>query len=168
LLREALIELDSYFFAPRGIGGRDPKMHRHHCGSVYFPAEVTRAGRDRGPGGRGMTYTAYTLTSLVQALEIARYAGFDWWDRQAENGLTPKEAVASYIRWMDLGVEFPWHDDPYRYESDGPRRNPHEIIHNHFPGYVDGLDRWLAQHRPVNGRQGDPYVTLNRGDVHPR
>ena len=171
LLGEALAELNSYFLARRtrvSNPGENWKFAVHETGAVYFPREVTRRGRDIGPGGRGLTYTAYTLTTLVQALEIARYAGYDWWDREAENGATMKEAIAAYIRWMDLGEDFPWHKEPYRYDSDGPRRNPHEIANNHFPGEIDGLKEWLEKHRPVNGRQGDPYVTLNRGNVPPQ
>ncbi len=164
LMSEALNRLDSYF--------DDWKMRVHDSGAVYFPDEVTRRGRaSRGHGGRGargITYTAYTLTSLVQAMEIARYAGCDWWDRQTASGANMKRAVESYFRWNDLEEDFPWNDSPIRIDPEGVRKNPYEIANNHFPGEIEGLKEWLDNYRPVDGRQGDPYVTLNRGDIPPQ
>ena len=139
--------------------GADWKLKMDKRG-VYFPREVTRNG-----GASGVMYTAYTLTSLVQAMEIARYAGFDWWQRKTKNGASLEQAIACYFRWNELKEPFAWHESPRRSPM---RKNPFEIANNHFPDKIDGLKAWLEANRPVNGRQGDPYVTLNHAEIPPR
>lgn len=179
LLDEGLARLDSYFLPRRRPADNRPHRWRGPGGvarmsgrvpgqgpnwkfvqderGVYLPHEVSRSG-----GLRGITYTAYSLTSLVQAMEIARYTGHDWWQRAAPNGATLAEAIATYFRWNELEENFPWHDAPHRSSI---RKNPYEIANNHFPGHIEGLAEWLKENRPVDGRQGDPYVTLNRGGI---
>ncbi len=156
LLNEGLEILDSYFVERRG--NPNWKFANEIIG-VYLPEEVTR-----NDGISGITYTAYALTSMVQALEVARYNGHDYWNRVAENGATMKEVIEYYFRWNELGETFPWHSDPAISSS---RKNPFELANNHFPEEIAGLREWLDRKRPVRGHQGDPYITLNRGDLPP-
>ncbi len=157
VLNLGLKALDEYFLARQG--NADWKFANDDNG-VYIPREVTRI-----EGLRGITYTAYALTTMVQALEIARYCGYDWWHREAENGATIKEAINYYFLWNEKGKEFPWNSEALRLPVDGHRKNPYELANNIFPGEIRGLSEWLEKHRPVNGRQGDTYITLNKGDM---
>jgi len=160
LLNEGLLTLDSYF---RARGRNADWKFRKDARGVYIPAEV---GRNNGRSG--IIYTAYALTTMVQAMEIARYCGYDFWHREAENGATMKELIEYLFRWNDLGEEFPWSSNPVRRNDPSGthwRKNPHELANNYFPGEIQGLKEWLKEHRPVDGRQGDPYITLNRGDL---
>ncbi len=156
LLDEGLKILDSYF--GERLGNPDWKFANKKIG-VYLPEEVTR-----NDGVSGITYTAYALTSMVQALEIARYNGHDYWHRVAENGATMKGVIENYFRWNELGETFPWHPDPAISSS---RKNPFELANNYFPGEIRGMKVWLNSNRPVRGHQGDQYITLNRGELPP-
>jgi hypothetical protein len=158
LLNAALNELDKYFAGRTNKEGKlreDWKIKKDGNG-VYLVEEV---GRNNGHSG--ITYTAYALTTMVENLEIARYAGVDFWHWQTGEGATVQEVIEQYFRWDILKEPFPWNGDPYRLPT---RKNPYEIANNHFkldPRTVE----WLKANRPVNGEQGDEYVTLNKGDL---
>jgi hypothetical protein len=160
LLNEALAQLDTYFQPRTGNRGRtndDWKFKKDGKG-VYLTDEV-----GRNEGRSGITYTAYAFTTMVQALEIARYASVDYWHRKTPEGATLQEAIEWYFRWDILKQPFPWNPNPDRIEK---RKNPYEIANNHFR-LMPEIVAWLKQHRPVNGEQGDEYVTLNKGDISP-
>jgi len=123
---------------------------------VYLFSEV---GRNNGRSG--ITYTAYSLTTMVQNLEIARYAGHDFWQRRTEQGATLQDVIEQYFRWDILQEPFPWNSNPDRLPT---RKNPYEIANNHFKLNPQIID-WLKTNRPVNGAQGDEYVTLNKGNL---
>lgn len=159
LLQEGLEVLDGYF---RARNGNVNWKFRNDAKGVYIPKEVTR--NDRGVG-RGITYTAYALTTMVQAMQIAHHCGYDWWQREAENGASMKGLIESYYRWNELGEKFPWHNAPTRRGPGEFRKNPYEFANNYYPGEIKGLDDFLKMNRPVDGRQGDPYITLNQGDM---
>jgi hypothetical protein len=159
LLQEGLEVLDDYFGARKGNVNW---KFRNDAKGVYIPKEVTR--NDKGEG-RGITYTAYALTTMVQAMQIAHHCGYDWWQRKAENGATMKGLIECYYRWNELGETFPWHKSPTRRGPHEFRKNPYEFANNHYPGEIQGLAGFLKQNRPVDGRQGDPYITLNHGDM---
>lgn len=158
LLNAALKELDNYFAVhtdKRGKMTNEWKIKKDSDG-VYLVSEV---GRNNGRSG--ITYTAYSLTTMVQNFEIARYAGFDFWHRRTEQGAMLQDVIEQYFRWDVLKQPFPWNTNPDRLPT---RKNPYEIANNHFkldPQIVD----WLKTNRPVNGAQGDEYVTLNKGDL---
>jgi hypothetical protein len=158
LLNEALKELDNYFGAhtdKRGQMTNEWKIKKDEHG-VYLVAEV---GRNNGRSG--ITYTAYSLTTMVQALEIARYAGQDFWHRRTVQRATLQDVIEQYFRWDILKQPFPWNANPDRLPT---RKNPYEIANNHFNLDPQTID-WLKTNRPVNGAQGDEYVTLNKGDL---
>jgi hypothetical protein len=158
LMAEALAELQSYF------QDRTDK-HVHIKGAwkikkdgrgVYLPREVTRNN-----GSSGITYTAYALTTMVEALEIARHAGHDFWHRRTSEGGNLQEAIEWYFRWDILKRPFPWNPNPLRFAT---RKNVYEIANDHFQ-LMPEIGEWLKKNRPVNGEQGDEYVTLNKGDM---
>jgi hypothetical protein len=149
LFYEALVELASYSYG-------DWKFKRND-NLVYLPGEV-----HRNSGRNGITYTNYAFTCLVQALEIARYAGFNFWNIKTTEGATLKKAVESLFQWDALGTPFPWNSNPSRRVD---RKNTYEIANNHFE--FPEIRSWLKANRPINGSQGDEYVTLNKGDVPP-
>jgi hypothetical protein len=158
LLNEALKELDNYFGAhtdKRGKMTHEWKIKKDEHG-VYLIAEV---GRNNGRSG--ITYTAYSLTTMVQNLEIARYAGHNFWHRRTIQGATLQDVIEQYFRWDILKQPFPWNANPDRLPT---RKNPYEIANNHFKLNPQITD-WLKTNRPVNGAQGDEYVTLNKGDL---
>jgi hypothetical protein len=150
LLMEGIERLESYFDG-------DWKIRKDASGT-YLPAEVTR-----NDGTSGITYTAYAFTTMVQALEIARYAGYDFWHHQTPDGATLQEVIEWYFRWNNLDEPFPWNADPNQTSS---RQNTFEIANNHFDFDVP-IRTWLQDNRPVNGEQGDRYATLNKGDLDP-
>lgn len=150
LFYEALVELASYSYG-------DWKLKRSN-NTVYLPREV-----HRNSGRNGITYTNYAFTCLVQALEIARYAGFNFWNLKTTGGATLKEAIESLFKWDVLGEPFPWNSNPSRRIN---RKNTYEIANNHFQ-LIPEIHSWLKANRPVNGIQGDEYVTLNKGDIPP-
>lgn len=150
LFYEALIELASYSYG-------DWKLKRNN-NLVFLPREV-----HRNAGRNGITYTNYAFTCLVQALEIARYAGFNFWNLKTSGGATIKEAIETLFKWDVLKAPFPWNSNPSRKIH---RKNTYEIANNHFE-LIPEIHSWLKANRPVNGVQGDEYVTLNKGDVPP-
>ncbi|MGA2061926.1 MAG: alginate lyase family protein [Thermoguttaceae bacterium] len=160
LLADGLKELDNYFDAhtdKRNNMTNEWKIKKDENG-VYLVSEV-----GRNDGRSGITYTAYALTTMVQNFEIARYAGFDFWHRRTQTGATLQDVIEQYFRWDILKQPFPWNANPDRLPT---RKNPYEIANNHFkldPQIID----WLKANRPVNGAQGDEYVTLNKGDLSP-
>lgn len=150
LLYEALVELTSYSYG-------DWKLKRTGDG-VFLPREVYR-----NSGRNGITYTNFTFACLVQALEIARYAGFNLWNLKTTGNATLKEAIESLFKWDVLGHPFPWNPNPSRKDI---RKNTFEIANNHFE-LIPEILSWLKKNRPVSGAQGDEYTTLNKGDIPP-
>ena len=157
LLKEALIQLESYFFTRTDSYVEYPgpgwKIKKDQKG-VYLPREVIR-----NEGSSGITYTAYALTTMVQCLEIARYAGFDYWYDSTEEKATIKDVIEQYYAW-DIGNEnFPWHSSPQKMTK---RRNCYELANTRFV-----LDKemqiWIRDNRPLSGREGDEWSTLNKG-----
>ncbi len=161
LLEEGLIELKSYFHGRTDTQDNDGagwKIVKDDNG-VYLHHEVTR-----NQGRSGVTYTAYSLTTMAQALEIARHAGFDFWHSRTPQDAGVDELIKYYFRWDVLEEPFPWYDGPDRRAY---RKNPYELANNHF-GVMPEMTDWLEENRPVDGRQGDRYITLNKGDIEPR
>jgi hypothetical protein len=157
-LKEGLDGLEDYFeirTTKQGKTRSDFKIKKDNRG-VYLTREV-----GRNDGRSGITYTAYALTTMVQALEIARYAGHNFWHRQTAQGATLQDVIEWYFRWDILKQPFPWNANPDRIPR---RKNPYEIANNHFKLMPETVE-WLKKNRPVNGEQGDEYVTLNKGDM---
>ena len=158
LLKEGLDGLEDYFETRTNRQGRvrsDFKIKKDQRG-VYLTREV-----GRNDGRSGITYTAYALTTMVQALEIARYSGRNLWHSQTAQGATLQDVIEWYFRWDILKQPFAWNANPDRIPK---RKNPYEIANNHFK-LMPEMAEWLKTNRPVNGEQGDEYVTLNKGDV---
>ncbi len=91
---------------------------------VYLPAEVTRNN-----GSSGITYTAYAFTTMVEALDIARYTGHDFWHCQTPEGANLQEAIEWYFRWDILKKPFPWNPNPVHFQT---RKNVFEIANDHI------------------------------------
>jgi len=84
LLKEGIIQLMSYFYNRTDENVRLPGQGwkiKKDVNGVYLPREVAR-----NDGRSGLTYTAYSLTTMVQAIEIARYTGFNFWEKKTEEG----------------------------------------------------------------------------------
>lgn len=160
LLREGLVELTSYFYerVDESVVHKGLWKIRRDGDVVYLPKEVVR-----NEGVSGVTYTGYALTSAVQALEIARYAGYNLWHHETPQGVTFQDVIEWYFRWDVLAEPFPWHANPNRGRT---RKNPYEIANNHY-ALMPEITEWLLWNRPVDGRQGDEYATLNKGDMPP-
>lgn len=162
LIEEAILETESYFVTRR-VGVRNPgpdwKIRKTPDGLVFLPREVVR-----NDGKSGITYTAYALTTMSQAFEIARYHGVDLWHRKTEQGAGMDELIYQFFRWEILNDSFPWHDSPSTRTFQ--RRNTYEIANNHFD--IAWFRSYLGNIRPVNGEQGDEYSTLNKGDIIPQ
>ncbi len=159
LLKEALIQLTSYFYGRSDSNVRLPgdawKIAVDDNG-VYLPREVVR-----NDGSSGITYTAYALTTMVQAMEIARYSGFDYWQRETVLGATIGDVIEQYYRWNEMNEHFPWNGSANKSDK---RRNPYEIANNHYT-FSDGFKEYLENNRPLSGREGDEYTTLTKGDM---
>jgi hypothetical protein len=159
VLKEALIQLKSYFFSRTDdhvrIKGKGWKIAVDNNG-VYLPQEVVRIN-----GEKGLTYTAYALTTMVQAMEIARYAGFDLWQDTTELGATIGDVIEQYYAWDVLDEPFPWNSSPKKSDE---RRNAYELANLKYIFSPD-FKTYLHQTRPIIGRQGDEYITLNKGDM---
>ncbi len=161
LLKEALIQQTSYFYPRQDssvrLKGEDWKFEKNEKGE-YLPREVVR-----NDGSSGLTYTGYALTTMVQHFEIARYCGFNHWHNVAENGASMYGIINQLFRWDIKNDPFFWHNDPGKNST---RKNTYEIANNHFDVSSDFKD-WIINNRPLNGEQGDPWVTLTKGDIAP-
>ncbi|MDZ7264011.1 MAG: alginate lyase family protein [candidate division KSB1 bacterium] len=159
LLKEGLVQLKSYFFSRTDHFVQNPgpgwKIKKDHRG-VYLPREVVR-----NDGSSGLTYTAYALTTMTQCLEIARYVGFNFWHDATEEGATLKELIEQYYRWDIENAPFPWHSNPNKSKK---RRNCYELANIHF-ALDASMKNWIQLNRPQVGREGDEYITLNKGDL---
>jgi hypothetical protein len=161
LLEESLNELSSYFGIRNDDNVREKgsqwKIRKDEKG-VYLPREVVR-----NEGRSGLTYTGYTLTTLVQCMEIARYSGYSFWDSSTPEGGTIQAVIEQFYRWMIAGDTFPWNPKPDR-TNEWFRYNVFEIANNNcdLPPEIVG---WIASNRPLMGAQGDEYVTLNKGYI---
>jgi|LSQX01.2.fsa_nt_gb hypothetical protein len=148
LVNAALEQLDSYF-------NGEWKIKQDYNGT-YLPAEVIR-----NDGESGMSYTAYAMTSTVQSLDMARYIGYNYWQRSTTEGANIKDLIQQYFKWDILDEGFPWNDNPLIITN---RRNVYEIANNHYY-LMDEMRSWIKDNRPLKGEQGDEWVTLNKGDI---
>ncbi len=159
LLKEALIQLKSYFYGRNDSNVRLPgtgwKINSDENG-VYLPREVVRLD-----GRKGLTYTAYALTTMSQALEIARNAGFNYWRDSTQQGVTLGDVIWQYYRWDIMDETFPWNSNP---DKSDKRRNMYELAALYFD-FPDSFTDYLQKTRPVVGREGDEYATLTKGDM---
>ncbi|TRX61208.1 T9SS type A sorting domain-containing protein [Fulvivirga sp. M361] len=158
LLNEALIQLKSYFYSRTDKNVRLPgagwKIESDDNG-VYLPREVVR-----NDGRSGLTYTAYALTTMVQCFEIARYAGFDLWNDTTEKGVQIIDVINQYFIWERNPSSFPWGVPNLTTK----RRNHYEIA-NSFLEADHGITNLLQTERPIRGREGDAFSTLNKGGM---
>jgi len=161
LLKEALIQQTSYFYPRKDssvrLKGGDWKFEKNEKGE-FLPREVVRNN-----GRSGLTYTGYALTTMVQHFEIARYCGFNNWHNVAENGASMYGIINQFFRWDIKNDPFFWHNNPGKNST---RKNTYEIANNHFNVSTDFKD-WIISNRPLKGEQGDPWVTLTKGDIAP-
>jgi hypothetical protein len=159
LLEESLNCLLSYYKANNNEKmakfGTAWKMAQDERGA-YLTTEVTR-----NDGRSGITYTYYSLTTGVQCLEIARYAGFDFWTATIPQGATFQKVIEQLFEWSMEGQNYPWNSKPDNKKTN--QFNCFEIANNNCQLPMPIIN-WLNANRPVEGAQGDEYVTLNKGD----
>ncbi len=160
LLKEALIQLKSYFYERTDesvqLPGVDWKIKKDENG-VYLPREVVR-----NDGRSGLTYTAYAMTSMVQCLDIAKYAGFDMWHDTTAQGADIRQLMERYFQWDILDQSFPWNGNPNKSDK---RRNSYELANANLDLSPE-LVQWIENNRPQVAREGDEYATLTKGDIH--
>lgn len=159
LLKEAVMQQISYFYPRKDssvrIPGKSWKFEKDENGE-YLPREVVR-----NDGRSGLTYSAYALTTMVQHFEIARYCGFNHWNKVSSNGASLQGIIYQYYQWDIQKRTFAWNENPKRTTV---RRNVYEISNNIFDfGYE--FRKWVTENRPLNGDQGDPWITLTKGGV---
>lgn len=156
-LRESLIQLTSYFYTRTDdnvkLPGQSWKIANDSLG-VYLPREVVR-----NDGRSGLTYTAYALTTMVQAFEIARYAGFDFWNHKTEHGVGIKDVINQHFKWDILNESFPWNSKPEK----NIKRHNHYELGNSRVNLDTEIQTFLIKNRPVKRWEGDAYSTLNKG-----
>lgn len=158
LMSRALAELHSYFQdrRDRDVNVKGAWKIQQDGREVFLPEEVTR-----NKGGSGITYTAYALTTMVQALNMASYTGHDYWHEQTPEGADLQGVIEWYFRWDIEKQPFPWNASPTHFEK---RRNVFELANDHFH-LMPEIGAWLKTNRPVKGEEGDEYATLNHGDL---
>jgi Alginate lyase len=161
LMEESLNELLSYFKENKAEKvakyGTSWKMSCDEQGS-YLTTEVTRNN-----GRSGLTYTYYSLTTGVQCLEIARYAGYNFWSAKTAQGASFQKVIEQLFKWSYEGKNFLWNPSPDNKKVN--QFNSFEIANNNCQ-LPESIKMWLSKNRPVAGAQGDEYVTLNKGDIY--
>ena len=160
LFEETLNELLSYYKA--NLSGKAASLGTswklaNDSKGVYLPLEAVRE-----EGRKGLTYSYLAMTTTVQSLEMARYAGYNFWTAKTPQGADFQGVIEQMFRWSILGEVFPWYANPDNEKS--VQRNCYEIANSNceLPG---SMKDWLNSNRPVQGAQGDEYVTLNKGDI---
>lgn len=161
LLQESLNILLSYYKKNNAARmkpyGDSWKMSKDSNG-VYLTTEVTRE-----EGRKGLTYSYYSMTTAIQNLEIARYAGYNFWSAKTSTGANYQGVIEQLYKWGIEGETFPWSAKP-----DGNtfwyHFNSYEIANSNCQ-LPEAMKLWLNNNRPVIGAQGDEYVTLNKGDI---
>ncbi len=160
LMVESLNELLSYYKPNSNEKvakyGTSWKMANDDKGT-YLTSEVTRNN-----GRSGLTYTYYSLTTGVQALEIARYAGFNFWNSKTPEGASFYGVIEQLFKWSMQGMTFPWNPMPDNKKMN--QFNSFELANNNC-NLSPTIVEWIDKHRPVSGAQGDEYVTLNKGNI---
>lgn len=160
LLEESLNELLSYYKA-NSTGkvasfGTSWKLANDSNG-VYLPLEAVRE-----LGRKGLTYSYLAMTTTVQSLEMARYAGYDFWTAKTPQGANFQGVIEQLFKWSILGEPFPWYKNPDNDKT--VQVNTFEIANSNCI-LPTSMKDWLNTNRPVLGEQGDEYVTLNKGDI---
>ena len=51
----------------------------------------------------GVSYTGYAVSSMLQALEMARYCGTNLWNAKTPEGVGYQEVIEQWFRWNYLG-----------------------------------------------------------------
>jgi hypothetical protein len=160
LLEESLNELLSYYKV-NSTGkvasfGTSWKLANDSNG-VYLPLEAVRE-----LGRKGLTYSYLAMTTTVQSLEMARYAGYDFWTAKTPQGANFQGVIEQLFKWSILGEPFPWYKNPDNDKT--VQVNTFEIANSNCI-LPTSMKDWLNTNRPVLGEQGDEYVTLNKGDI---
>jgi hypothetical protein len=135
---------------------RSWKMKKDSNG-VYLTLEV-----DRNLGRSGLTYTLLSMTTTVQNMEMARYAGYDFWTAKTPQGANYQGVIEQCFKWSVAGETFPWYTNP---DNDKTLQvNSYELANSNC-SMPTSMNEWLNINRPVQGSQGDEYVTLNKGNI---
>jgi len=162
LLLDGVSELRSYFVKryDKGVRRTDGYWKIQTDGNcTYLPREVRKR---KMKGDRGVTYTQYALTSMVQIFEAGRYAGCDFWDLKTDQGVGLEELINDFFGWQFELDKFPFNDNPVRFYK---RYNTFELAKNNL-NVREEMKDWLSKNRPVSGGDGDVYITLNKGDLY--
>jgi hypothetical protein len=124
---------------------------------VYLPLEA-----DRESGRKGLVYTYLSMTTTVQSMEMARYAGYNFWTAKTPQGANYQGVIEQLFKWSIQGDSFPWNTSPDNDKT--VQVNSFEIANSNclIPKY---MKEWLNKNRPIKGEQGDEYVTLNKADI---
>jgi hypothetical protein len=99
---------------------------------------------------------------MVQCLEIARYAGFNFWKHETQDGASLKDLIEQYFAWDIKNESFPWNTRPKKSDK---RRNCYELAYVHLDISSEIKDWVKSQWPSMVGREGDEYCTLNKGDI---
>jgi hypothetical protein len=81
---------------------------------------------------------------------------------ETEEGATIADVINQYYAWDKKGESFPWNSNPKKTDK---RRNSYELA-NTFLDVDPELSQWVENNWPLlNGREGDEYCSLNKGDL---
>jgi hypothetical protein len=158
LMQECLNEFLSYFQTNASITDHPKqwKIYNDYRG-IFLTDEV-----DRNLGRSGLTYTYLAMTTTVQNMEMARYAGYNFWTAKTLNNGSFLGVIEQLFKWSILGETYPWYTNP---DNDKTyQRNCFEIAKSNCLISTPMRD-WIINNRPLDGAQGDQYVTLNKGDI---
>jgi Alginate lyase len=158
LLQECLNEFLSYFQTKASVTDHPKqwKIYNDYRG-IYLIEDI-----DRNLGRSGLTYTYLAMTTAVQNMEMARYAGYNFWTAKTINGGSFQGVIEQLFKWSILGDAFPWYANP---DNDKTyQRNCYEIANSNCLISTPMKD-WLSKNRPLDGAQGDQFVTLNKADI---
>jgi hypothetical protein len=157
-LRDEMIErMENYF-----VGTWRIKKEPYGPGGAQVATLVRDAARNKDGVLLGVSYTGYAMSSMVQALEMARYCGTNLWNAKTPEGVGYQEVIEQWFRWNYLGEEFRGQTgntvekEPRMHSNVLEAANRNLDMSQKFKNYV-------ANNRPIPGCPRDDYPTFTRG-----
>ena len=122
---------------------------------------------------QGIMYTGYGTSSMVQMMEMCRYAGVNVWTYKTPDGINLQQVIEQWWRWNWKNEEFNHYKSQQASGYDLFRKrvnhdNIFELANNHYNMSAE-FKTYLKARRPiVNDSPRDEYATLTKGDMPPQ
>jgi hypothetical protein len=110
----------------------------------------------------GVTYTGYNMSSMVQALEMARYCGTNLWNAKTPLGIGVQDIIEQWFRWNYLGEEFRGQAGNTVEKETRMHSNILEAANRNL-NMSQKFKNYVADNRPISGCPRDDYPTFTRG-----